>query len=193
MSSDFDSLQGRGRALEEAFFHERDRQLIDALKRKFTSQESEQVLAAAIGIGDELTIKAMTRVEAGIEVLVVMAILPMVEVAWCDGEVSSTERIAVLKGAAQMDVGPENPGYQLLERWLEQRPNPAAVEAWKKYVAAIVGTMEPATARQVCEKIMGRAERVARAAGGFLGFGSKISPEEQACLDDLTKAFGLPS
>ena len=40
------------------------------------------------------------------------------------------------------------------------------------------------------EKILGRARAVAEAAGGILGFGSKISPEEEVVLAELEKAFG---
>ena len=190
MTSEFDSLQSRGRALEEAFFHERDRQLIATLRRRFSAEETEKVLAAAIGIADELMLKAVTKVEAGVEVLAAMALIPMVAVAWCDGEVSAKEREAVLRGAVEMGIAVESPGYELLQRWLEKAPAPEAIEAWHKYVKTIVATMEPATAKRCCDKIMTRAENVAKAAGGFLGFGSKISEAEQKCLADLRASFG---
>lgn len=190
MTSEFDSLQSRGRALEEAFFHERDRQLIASLHRRFSAEETEKVLAAAIGIADELMLKAVTKVEAGVEVLAAMALMPMVAVAWCDGEVSTKEREAVLRGAVEMGIAVGSPGYELLQRWLEKAPAPEAIEAWHKYVKTIVGTMEPATAKRCCDKIMTRAENVAKAAGGFLGFGNKISEVEQKCLADLRASFG---
>jgi len=191
MTSEFDSLQNRGRALEEAFFHERDRQLIAALNRRFSAEETEKVLATAIGIADELMLKAVTKVEAGVEVLTAMALLPMVAVAWCDGEVSSKEREAVLRGAVEMGIASGTPGYELLQRWLEKAPAPEGLEAWHKYVRTIVGTMEPDTARRCCDKIMTRAENVARAAGGFLGFGNKISDVERKCLDEMRASFGV--
>ena len=37
--------------------------------------------------------------------------------------------------------------------------------------------------------LLGRARSVAEAAGGFLGFGSKVSQSEQAILDELEQAF----
>lgn len=184
-----DSLHDRGRALEEAFFAERDRHLVEKLKRKLTAEETERVLAAAIGIADELTLKAVTKVEAGVQVLAAMALLPMVEVAWCDGEVSAKEREAILKAAVEMEITADSPAYQFLKGWLEHRPALGAVVAWKDYVRAICSTLEPATVFKLKQGVMGRAEKVARAAGGILGLGNKVSAAEQTCLDDLAKAF----
>lgn len=184
-----DSLHDRGRALEEAFFAERDRQLVEKLKRKLTAEETARVLAAALGIADELTLQAIIKVESGVHVLTAMALLPLVEVAWCDGEVSAAEREAVLKAAVEMQVTTDSIPYQLLKGWLEHRLALGAVVAWKDYVRAICATLEPMTVFKLKHGIMGRAEKVAQAAGGFLGLGNKISSAEQKCLDDLAKVF----
>lgn len=186
---EFDSLHSRGRALEEAFFHERDRELVEQLRRKLTAEETERVLATAIGIADELTLKAVTKVEAGVQVLAAMALLPLVEVAWCDGTVEAAERAAVLRAAAEMEISPDSPVHAFLANWLENRPTPEAMAAWKNYVRAICSTLEPATIAKLKTGVIGRAEKVARAVGGILGFGSKISAQEKACLDDLASSF----
>ena len=39
------------------------------------------------------------------------------------------------------------------------------------------------------DEIIGGAKRVAEAAGGILGFGNRISREEQAVIDELERAF----
>lgn len=186
---EFDSIHTRGRALEEAFCHKQDEALLQKLRAKMSAEESQRVLSAAIGIADELSIQAISKVQAGVQVLAAMAILPLVEVAWCDGEVEAAERRAILAAAAQMEIKVDSPVYQFLERCLEHRPTPDAVAAWKKYVQAICATLEPATVRNLKSGVIGRAEKIALAAGGILGFGSRVSATEQACLDDLAKAF----
>jgi hypothetical protein len=186
---DHDSLHDRGRALEEAFFADRDRQLVEKLKRKLTAEETERVLAAAMGIADDLTLKAVTKVEAGVQVLAAMALLPMVEVAWCDGDVSAQERDAILKAAVEMEVEADSVVYKVLKGWLENRPALGALAAWKNYVQAMCATLEPPTVFKLKQAVIGRAEKVAKAAGGILGLGNKVSAAEQKCLDDLAKAF----
>lgn len=184
-----DSLHDRGRALEEAFFAERDRQLVEKLKRKLTAEESQRVLAAAVGISDEVTLKAVSKAEGGVPVLAAMALLPLVEVAWCDGDVSSQERNAILKAAVEMEISIDSPPYEILKNWLENRPKQGAVVAWKEYVRALCATLEPGTVLRLKQAIMGRAEAVARSAGGILGLGNKVSAAEQAALAELSQAF----
>jgi hypothetical protein len=148
------------------------------------------VLAAAVGTSDAVTLKAVSKVEGGVPVLAAMALLPLVEVAWCDGDVSSQERNAILKAAVELEISVDSPPYELLKSWLENRPKQGAVVAWKDYVQALCATLEPAAVLRLKQAIIGRAEAVARSAGGILGLGNKVSAAEQATLAELSKAFG---
>jgi hypothetical protein len=186
---DYDAFHTRAKGLEDAFFAERDRELAEKIKQRLNAEEQQRVLAFSLGLTEELAAKGVAQLHSGLEVAAVMALLPMVEVAWCDGKVESTEKAAVLRGAAEVGLEFESPLYKFLESWLDHRPSPAALEAWHSYAKAFVKLIEPATAARVKENVIGRAERVAKAAGGFLGMGNKISPAEQACLDKLAKAF----
>jgi hypothetical protein len=186
---DYDALHARGRSLEDAYFAERDRELAARLKERLNSDELKHLLYYSVGLKDELADKGFAHLQTGVEVIAAMALLPMVEVAWCDGSVSLNEKGAVLRGAAEIGMGPESPLHQFLLHWLEQRPSLAALQAWRDYVKAFVSIVEPAHAAKAKENILGRAEKDAKAAGGFLGMGNKISKEEQACLDSLAQAF----
>jgi hypothetical protein len=184
-----DALQQRGRVLEDAFFAKRDRELVEAIKRKLTAEDNERALAAAIGINNEEAVKTIARLHTGVEVIAATALLPLVEVAWCDGDVSPQEQAAVLKGAAEMGVAEQSPLYQMLQGWLDRRPTREAVAAWKEYVRALCATLDVETKNKLKSGVLGRAEGVAQAAGGILGFGKKVSPSERACLDELAAAF----
>lgn len=186
---EFDSLHSRGRAFEEAYFHQKDEELLKALQRRMSAEEAERVLQKAIGIADEMSIQAVTRLDAGVQVLTAMALLPLIEVAWCDGDVSAEERRAILKAATEFQLEDGSTIHKLLEQWLERRPTPESLAAWKHYVQAICATLEPASVAKLKEGVIGRAEKIAKAAGGILGFGSKVSGAEQACLDELAKSF----
>ncbi len=185
---DYDSLHARGKSLEDAYFAERDRQLSAAIRQKLTTEESNRMLAAAVGIPEQVAFQEFAQLGAGLDVIAAMALLPLVEVAWCDGDVSAKEKAAVLKAAIQMGIAEDSPMYQFLQNWLDARPSRAAVAAWKAYVKVFKATVEPAMAIKIQKAIMGRAEKVAEAAGGFLGL-STVSAAEHACLDDLEKAF----
>ena len=189
MEFDHDALHARGKSLEDAFFHERDRQLIAALERKYTAEETEKLLAAATGIADKVALQEVTRVQAGVQVLAAMVLLPLVEVAWCDGDVSANEKQAILKAADGLGIGVDSHAYQLLNTWLDKRPSADALSKWKEYVRAICANLSADTVSKLKQGVVDRAEKIALAAGGFLGFGSKVSAAERAKLDELAAAF----
>lgn len=189
MSDSFDSLQSRGKSLEDAFFFERDRQLVEALERKHAAEETESLLASATGIADKVALKEVTDVQAGVQVLAAMALLPLVEVAWCDGDVAEREKNAILKAADDMGIGADSQAYRLLASWLEKRPSADALAKWKDYVAAICATLNKETVLKLKQGVIGRTDSIAKAAGGILGMGNKISSVEQEKLDELAKAF----
>ncbi len=190
--SDHDALHRRGRALEEAFFKDRDQKLLQVLRRKLAADEARDLLAAATGVADQIVLKELADLEAP-QLLAVLGLFPLAEMAWCDGNVTPEERRAVLSAAAEMGVSVESPPHQLLDRWLETRPLAAAESLWVDYVSAICQTLKPATVAKLKDNVMDRARRVAEASGGILGMGNKVSAAEQACLHQLAQAFVLPA
>lgn len=189
MSSEHDSLHHRGRLLEEAFFFERDQQLLEGMRRKLAADEAQALLEAATGVQEQIVIKEIADASAP-QFLAILGLFPLVEVAWCDGQVEDAERQAVLKAAHEMGVVEGTVAHQLLDRWLEQPPTEDAKRLWADYASAICATLKPETSAKVQEAVLGRAKKVALAAGGFLGIGYKISAEESACLERLRQAFG---
>jgi hypothetical protein len=189
---EYDTLHKRGRALEEAFFAKRDQQLLEALRRRLTAEEAESVLAAATGVADQIVIQELADLGAP-QFLAVLGLFPLVEVAWCDGQVAAKEREAILAAAADMGLPVDSPSHKLLDRWLETRPAENALSLWSEYVQAVGATLKPETVAKLKRGVMGRAKKIAQAAGGILGMGNKISATEQACLDRLAKAFEPPA
>lgn len=187
-----ESLAELARHLEDEFFSERDVELIEAIHQSLAASELEHKLAELLGISDPDALAGLSHLGVGIEVMAAAALLPMIETAWCDGDVAPPEKQAIMQAADEMEIARDTPMHQLLDNWLEHRPSRAAVEAWKKYVAALCLTLTPTVVFNLRRAIIGRAEKVASAAGGILGFGSKISTAERHCLDDLTKAFRQP-
>jgi hypothetical protein len=94
-----------------------------------------------------------------------------------------------LRAADEMHILRDSPLHLLMKNWLDHRPSRAAVDAWSKYVVALCATLSPVVVFNLRRAIIGRAEKVASAAGGILGFGNKISAAERSCLDTLSKAF----
>jgi len=95
----------------------------------------------------------------------------------------------VLSAAEARGIAPGSPSHELLERWLAHRPDGRLMEAWGEYIVDLCANLGDGEKTLVREDIIGRARAVAKAAGGFMGMGAKISVEEEIVLSELEKAF----
>lgn len=183
-----DPFEQRRRGLEEAFFKERDQQLLARLRAELEALERRQQLAQVSGIQDPKVLDDLVQVGVGPETLVVLRLVPLVEVAWSDGTVASAERTAILNAAAAIQVHPGSPAYELLDRWLTERPDAQLVKAWKEYVRELVQRLPADSVDAMRRETIDRCQQVAAAAGGFLGLAS-VSSIEQARIDEFARVW----
>jgi hypothetical protein len=179
----------RRKNLEDAFFAQRDRELLEKLRAHFESSDRLAALRNVSGIDDEAVLQKL--LDSGVEpaMFAALMLVPLVEVAWSDGHVEESEKQAVLKAAEAHNVLRGTPPYIWLERMLVDRPDPTMIAAWKQYVSALSKDM-PAEAVQTSKtQMINWLTSVAEATGGILGFGNKISTMEQATIHDLSRAY----
>lgn len=184
----FDAFDQRRRSLEEAFFKARDQQLLAKLQNEVAAFEAEKQLAHVSGIVEASVLNHLVQAGIKAETLAAVGLVPLVEVAWCDGLVAAQERDAVLNAAAARGIEPDSAAHDLLKHWLDERPDPHVFTAWKEYVHEMSRIMPKEALAGMRKQLMDRAERVAAAAGGFLGL-STISKHERAKLEELSKAW----
>jgi hypothetical protein len=187
--SDFDHLAFDGKKMEDSFFIQQDKALIERQKALRKMKEDREALAAASGIRNETVLQKLVELEVRPETLAPLSIIPLIEVAWADGEVSKKEEAAVLAGAEAAGIKKDSMEYDLLRHWLAQRPPRSMLEAWIHYVRGIGEKMTPQEKEELKKELLARARRVAEASGGVLGMGA-VSDEEKAMLSEMEKAFG---
>lgn len=183
-----DAFAHRARTLEDRFFAEKDANLLEKLRQRHYEEITIDELGAASGISDRVLLANLAKFKINPQTLAALSVIPLVEVAWADGAVAPEEREAVLKAAIESGIPKDGPGYRQLENWLTTRPDETLLAAWKDYLAALAEKLGAQDYRSVGDKLIANAKGVARAAGGYLGFGS-ISPSEQKVLDQLAAAF----
>ena len=187
MSKEF--LRDREHALEEVFFAQQDQALLRRLKEADAKKSQKEALAAASGITDDAVLEKLVAFGVDAATVAALSLAPLVLVAWADGEVDARERDAVLSAAAEVGVEERGAGRQLLDRWLATRPPPQLLAAWTDYIRAISPRLDDAAKRQFKSDLLDRAHKVAGAAGGLLGVGSRTSSVEKEMLARLDKAF----
>jgi hypothetical protein len=187
-SSAFDPFKQREKGLEEAFFKERDRQLLEKMRSQLSSMEETQKLAHVTGIVEEHVLANLVAAGVKADTLSAVTLIPMVEVAWCDGNIAPEERDAVLNAASGQGIHRDSVAYELLSHWLTEQPDPKIIGAWKEYVHEMARIMPKDSLATLKKNMLDRVHKVASAAGGFLGL-STISRHEQAKIDELAKVW----
>ncbi len=182
-------LDDRRAGLEEAFFAQQNEELRRRLVEAGVKADRRQALAAASHIQDPAVLDRLLELGLGAETLSALTLVPLVLVAWADGDLSDLERDAVMEAAAQKGIHPDSPGHALLAGWLRTKPGPQLVAAWKDYVHSLARPLDLDARRELEIHVMDQARKVADAAGGFLGLTSRISVAEREMLSDLSPAF----
>lgn len=186
-----DTLFERGRSLEELFFRQRDAELIVQHKQLEQMKETREALTEVSGISNSKVLDRLIEFKVSPSILASLAILPLVEVAWADGNLDEKERKAVLVAATGNGIGKGSVDYDLLETWLKHRPPARLLEAWTHYMSGLCEAMNEEELDVFRSDLLTRARKVAKAAGGFLSLTSKISDEEQSVLKKMEDAFKL--
>jgi tellurite resistance protein len=175
--------------LLDAIFHEQDKHLREAFRKRLEKMERREQLTQVSGIRDEAVLDRLIELGITPETLAVLELVPLVFVAWADGRVQAEEREVIIALAKSAGIEPQDGRYPLLEHWLKRRPGAEMLEAWKQYVQEIRRQLDAKDAEELRHELLDRTYSVARAAGGFLGFGDKMSPAERSVLDRLEEVF----
>lgn len=184
-----DELFGeRGRALEEEFFKRQNAELLAAMRAKLETERARKELAKTAGLTDEQVLARL--LDAGVTqvTLTAMAVVPLVAVAWADGQLEEAERNQVLRSARSLQIGEE--ATSLLTGWLVEEPEPALFDTWMEYIRNLLPRLDQPARDELKAATCMRAAAVAEAAAGEpYGVGRQVSPEESQVLRRIEAAF----
>jgi hypothetical protein len=179
----------RGKSLEDLFFLEQDKILIERLHRLEKMKETKEALAQVSGITDEDVLQKLVELDIRPEIVASLAMVPLIAVAWADGKIDEEEKAAVLEAAGESFVSKDSPDFSLLQQWMERKPSSKLFDAWKHYIKGLCEKLSTHQRAALKKDLIGHARQVAEATGGFLGLGNKVSKPEKEMLEKLESAF----
>jgi len=182
------TLDDRRVALEEEFFHKENEKNLARLRAEMERKESKDALKQASGMSDDAVVDRLVALGLSATTVTALTLVPLIAVAWADGELQDSEREAILKAASDKGMGPGTPSHDLLVGWLAERPGDGLFDAWDDYLKALKAQLDDAQLQALKEQIVGSAKAIAESAGGFLGF-KKVSSQEQEVLSRIERSF----
>lgn len=175
-------LTERSRKSEEDYFRRKEQELIEKLRKKTEAAAHRKGLADAIGLENEQILDVLRDMGFDRATVVVLFLVPLLHVAWSDGSIADRERVLLLEAAHAHGVREGTPAHAKLNEWLAAKPPEQMVERALQVIRDIMTFQSTGARQETTDKLLNACERIAAASGGFLGLGTKVSPDEAAVM-----------
>ena len=154
--------------------------------RDRSAQDAEAIrLMERFGIRDQQLVRELSDAGFDVDTFRVLYLVPLIQVAWSDGGVSPSERDKVLEIAGLHGIKAGSAAYERLRAWLSERPSHRFFETCLRGIKVMLGARPSVESQALRRVLVWYCTRIASASGGFLGFGSRISREEERMLTQL--------
>lgn len=153
-----------------------------------SSENAIKTMQLVSGINDEDLLKRLFDFGIRSENLAAVSLMPLVHVAWADGELDDKEKKGILDRVVSQGVYVGSEAYQLLDSWLSKKPDATFFATWRDYIRARKQQLNADALKTLEKESVGMAEKIAAASGGFLKIGA-VSEEEKKAMEELKSVF----
>ena len=174
-------LEDREHVLEEEYFWKKERALVARLRANRRLENEQRALRDALGNADELLAARLQATGVTRDRLDLLFVVPLIEVAWADGDVSIRERQLILERATRRGIVPNTPPYLALTGWLDQCPDNQFFDTASEAVHLMLEREDPDTRADDERDLIASCTRIAEATGEFFGL-VRVSHSERECL-----------
>lgn len=182
--SNGDGITDDVRKREEEYFRKRDRELIEKMRRAAEAEQSRKDLETASGVHDPALVEELQGLGFTPQTISLLPLIPVLQVAWAEGGVSSAERTMITNLARSRGIVEGTAADAQLTEWLDRRPSEETFRKAGRLIAAMLDHTEGVQVN--ADDLLKYCEQIAAASGGILGIG-KVSAEERAALAQIAQ------
>ena len=188
MSKDSNPLDKLGQANLEAYHKKQDQLLIEALRKKQAISDAIESIKSATGVEDDALLTRLAELGITAEKVPTLHLIPLLDVAWADGEIQDAER-ALLVEAARIHGVEEGPALSFFEDLLATPPSRELVSAASSFIASLLSILPNDEADAMKTNLVNLSVGIADACGGFLGLWGRIDDDERKALNRIAAAI----
>jgi hypothetical protein len=118
-----------------------------------------------------------------------LPLVPLVQVAWADGELTWREGERIRELAHVRGLGEGTPAFDLLETWLNHRPSDEFFLKTLCVIRNLLSALHLDELQTVKQDLISCCTYIARGSGAILGLGDEIGGAEQKLLADIANAL----
>ena len=182
--SDYDALTKRGRALEDEYFRNKDRELIEKIRQAAATEQARQDLGRKAGLADPQDVQELQDLGFTPDTVGLLPLVPIIQMAWAEGGIAKAERELILRLARSRGIEAGSAADQRLTEWLTHQPAEAVFAGATRLIRAILDSGAAQTGNLNADDLVKYCEEIASASGGVFGIG-RVSAEERALLASI--------
>ena len=182
--SNTDGITDEVRKREEEYFRRKDRELIERMRQQTEAASARQAIESATGIHDPESLRDLEALGFTPRTITLLPLVPVLQVAWAEGSVTSAERELILNLARARGIEAGSDADAQLQEWLDRRPPNDVFAKAGRLIGAMLDHPEGAEMHVSAADLLKYCEQIAHASGGVFGFGS-VSAEEKVALQEV--------
>lgn len=182
----------REKAMEEAYFRERDARLLASLRQKADLDEIALALRDKLHVDNPELLQRVRELGITGETATAFLLAPLAQVAWAEGKVDREEHDAIVRWAERRGMQAGTPAYAQLEEWLKVRPSDEFFDAALEVIRFGIAVMPPAERAERINELVQACQEVAETSGGvghLLGLSSGVSRAKAASLEHIERVL----
>jgi hypothetical protein len=176
-----DGLADQARKREEDYFRKRDRELIERMRSAAAAEQTRKDLQSKTGLQDPELLRDLQELGFTPDTISLLPLVPVLQVAWAEGGVSSAERKLIADLARSRGIEAGSAADRQLTEWLDRRPSAEVFNRATRLIAAMLDQPGDAATDLSVDGLIKYCESIASASGGMFGIG-RISSEERDAL-----------
>ena len=176
------------RKREEDYFRRKDRELLEKMRAAAAADQTRKDLGTATGIQDPALLQELEALGFTPDTIGLLPLIPVLQVAWAEGGVSTAERTMIMNLARQRGIQPGSAAGARLGEWLDTRPSEDTFRKASRLIGAMLDQPVATGPQLSADELIHYCEQIAAASGGLFGIG-KVSTEERAALEQIARGL----
>jgi hypothetical protein len=184
--ADRDALADRRRGLEEEYFHRKEKELIEKMRRHAEQESTRRQLGEHAGVASEDILNDLQELGYTPETVMLLHLAPLIQTAWAEGGITPRERELIIKAARSRGIDAGTPADAQLATLLTERPSQEFFEKTLRAIGAILQAQPPEVREKTARDLVSLSAAIAAVSGGIVGFRT-VSDEERQILAHISE------
>jgi hypothetical protein len=184
---DKDGITDHIRAQEDEYFHRKDLELVEMLRRADAESKARQALEQETGLHDPELLRELDALGFTPATIALLPLVPVLRVAWAKTGISTGERAMILKLARARGIADGSVADHVLKLWLDVKPSEETFHKATRLISAIIESPDHRV-HVTADELLEYCEKIAHSSGGIFGIGA-VSHEERAAISEIAAAL----